>query len=224
MPKRLTRPRAVVFDMDGLLVDSERTTREIWQASSADCGFTLSDELYLTLIGLSAEEAELAVATRFGEGFVAPAFRERRVARMRDLIESGGAAFKPGAREILAWVASQGIPVALATASGREEVRERLGDLVGAFATITTRADAARGKPNPDIYLAAAASLELPPSQCLALEDSFAGVRAAAAAGMPVVMVPDLAQPTPEIAEVAVAVFTSLFEARDALASAWGVD
>ena len=81
-----------------------------------------------------------------------------------------------------------------------------------------------RGKPNPDIYLAAAASLGLPPSECLALEDSFAGVRAAAAAGMPVVMVPDLAQPTPEIADLAEGVFTSLFEARHGLAGAWGVD
>ena len=210
--------------MDGLLVDSERTTREIWQASSADCGFTLSDELYLTLIGLSADEVELAVASSFGEGFVAAAFRERRVARMRDLIDAGGAAFKPGAREILAWVAGLGIPVALATASGRDEVGVRLGDLAGVFATITTRDDAARGKPNPDIYLVAAASLGLPPSECLALEDSFAGVRAAAAAGMPVVMVPDLAQPTPDIADLAAGVSTSLVEARNALAAAWGVD
>ncbi len=114
--------------------------------------------------------------------------------------------------------------MALATASGREEVGERLGAMVGVFATITTRDDATRGKPNPDIYLAAAASLGLPPSECLALEDSFAGVRAAAAAGMPVVMVPDLAQPTPEIADLAEGVFTSLFEARHALAGAWGVD
>jgi HAD superfamily hydrolase (TIGR01509 family) len=216
------RPRAIVFDMDGLLVDSERTTRAIWQASTADCGFTLSDEMYLTLIGLSAEEAERAVAERFGQGFVTSTFRERRLARMRDLLASGGAAFKPGAREILAWVAGLGLPVALATASGRGEVRERLGDVAAVFATITTRDEVARGKPNPDIYLAAAASLGLRPSDCLALEDSFAGVRAAAAAGMRVVMVPDLAQPTPEIAGLAAGVFPSLVDARDALAAAWG--
>ena len=219
-----TRPRAVVFDMDGLLIDSERTTREIWQASTADCGFVLSDEMYLTLIGLSAEEAELAVAASFGDGFAPAAFRERRVARMQDLLASGGAAFKPGAREILTWVSSLGIPVALATASRREEVRERLGELADVFTTITTRDDVDRGKPNPDIYLAAAASLGLAPGECLALEDSFAGVRAAAAAGMPVLMVPDLAQPTPEIASLAGAVFATLLEARDALAGAWAVE
>jgi HAD superfamily hydrolase (TIGR01509 family) len=219
-----TRPRAVVFDMDGLLVDSERTTRHVWQASTADCGFTLSDEMYLTLIGLGSEEADQVLAVHFGERFVVSSFRERRVARMRDLLASGGAPFKPGAREILAWVAGLGIPLALATSSARQEVRDRLGDVVRVFATVTTREDVARGKPSPDIYLAAATGLGVEPADCLALEDSFAGVRAAAAAGMPVLMVPDLALPTAEIADLAAAVFPSLVDVREALADAWGVD
>ena len=214
----------MIFDMDGLLVDSERTTRTVWQASTADCGFALTDEMYLTLIGLGAEEADRVVAAHFGTAFAIPQFRERRIVRMRDLLASGGAPFKPGAREILAWVASLGIPVALATSSGRREVHERLGQVAGVFATITTRDDVLRGKPSPDIYLVAAASLGVEPSDCLALEDSFAGVRAAAAAGMPVLMVPDLAPPTAEIADLAAAVFLSLIEVREALAAAWGVD
>jgi HAD superfamily hydrolase (TIGR01509 family) len=216
-----TRPRAVIFDMDGLLVDSERTTRDVWQASTAACGFVLSDEVYLTLIGLGAEEAERVLAERFGDRFLVPTFRDHRKARIRDLTAAGGAPFKPGAREIVAWVASLGIPVGLATSSRRDDVRERLGVLADVFATITTRDDVQRGKPNPDIYLAAAASLGVEPSNCLALEDSFAGIRAAVAAGMPVLMVPDLAQPTQEITDLAVAVFVSLIEAREALAGAW---
>jgi HAD superfamily hydrolase (TIGR01509 family) len=223
MPLARPRPRAVIFDMDGLLVDSERTTRDVWQASTAACGFVLSDEVYLTLIGLGAEEAERVLAARFGEGFTVPTFRDHRTARMRDVTAAGGAPFKPGAREIVAWAASLAIPVGLATSSRRDEVRERLGALADVFATITTRHDVQRGKPNPDIYLAAAASLGAEPSDCLAIEDSFAGIRAAAAAGMPVLMVPDLAQPTPEIANLVVAVFPSLIEARAALAAAWEV-
>ena len=149
--------------MDGLLVDSERTTRTVWQAATGDCGFVLTDETYLTLIGLGADEAEQVLARQFGEAFAVSAFRERRLARMQALVESGGAPLKPGAREIVAWVASLRLPIGLATSSRRSEVRERLGDLTDLFTTITTRDNAARGKPHPDIFLAAAASLGVPP-------------------------------------------------------------
>jgi len=207
--------------MDGLLVDSERTTRRVWQTSTAACGFELSDDVYLTLIGLGEEEAEAVLASRFGAGFVVAAFREQRIAGIREVIASGGAPFKPGAREILAWVGSLGIPAGLATSSRLEEVHERLGPVTRMFTTITTRDNVKRGKPSPDIYVAAAASLGVEPPECLALEDSFAGIRSATAAGMPVLMVPDLAQPTPEIKALVVAVFATLIDVRDALAAAW---
>ena len=121
----------------------------------------------------------------------------------------------------LAWLFSLELPLSLATSSTRDEVQERLPEVASLFTTITTRADVARGKPSPDIYLAAAASLDLAPGDCLALEDSFAGVRAASAAGMPVLMVPDLAAPTPEVAALTAGVFESLDDVRAALASWW---
>jgi HAD superfamily hydrolase (TIGR01509 family) len=210
----------VIFDMDGLLVDSERSTRRVWQASTTDCGFELPDAVYLTLIGLGADEADRVLERRFGAGFDVRAFRDRRIERMRDLLASEGIAFKPGAHELLAWVAGAGLPCALATSSSRQEVDERLGEAARVFAAIVTRADVPRGKPSPDIYLAAASRLALPPTQCLALEDSFAGVRAAAAAAMPVAMVPDLAPPTPEIAALAAGVYSSLHEVQAELARA----
>jgi len=210
--------------MDGLLVDSERTTRTVWQAATTDCGFVLTDDTYLTLIGSGADEAEQTLARQFGEGFDIPAFRERRLARMQGFLEAGGAPLKTGAREIVAWVGSRGLPIGLATSSRRSEVRERLGDITDLFTTITTRDNAARGKPHPDIFLAAAASLGVPPAECLAIEDSFAGVRAASAAGMPVVMVPDLAQPTTDIADLAAGVYQSLVELQAALTRSWGLD
>jgi HAD superfamily hydrolase (TIGR01509 family) len=222
MDMLVTKPRAIIFDMDGLLVDTERTTRQIWQAATADCGFVLSDELYLTFIGLGEEEAEAVLASRFGDGFTVSAFRENRIARMRDLNAAGGAPFKSGAREILAWVATLGIPIGLATSSRLEEVHERLGAATDLLTTITTRDNVRRGKPSPDIYLAAAESLGVEPAECLAVEDSFAGIRAATAAGMPVLMVPDLAQPTPEIAALAGGVFSTLVEVHAALLSVWG--
>lgn len=218
----LACPGAVIFDMDGLLVDSERSTRRVWQASTVDCGFELPDDIYLTLIGLGADEAERVLERRFGAGFDLSTFRGRRVERMRELLASEGIPFKPGARELLAWVAAARLPCALATSSAREEVHERLGDVARVFATITTRQDVPRGKPSPDIYLAAAASLGVPPWRCLALEDSFAGVRAAAAAGMPVLMVPDLAAPTEEVAGLAAGVYATLHEVLGELERACG--
>jgi HAD superfamily hydrolase (TIGR01509 family) len=217
-----SRPRAIVFDMDGLLVDSERSTRGVWQAATTECGFELSDAVYLTLIGLGAEEAERTLSMRFGAGFDVSDFRRRRVARMERLLDGEGIPFKPGAEALLEWIATTGFPAGLATSSSRDEVRERLGPIAGRFATITTRHDVPRGKPAPDIYLAAARSLSAEPAECLALEDSFNGIRAAAAAGMPVVMVPDLAEPTPEIAALAVGVYPSLADVQRAMQAAWG--
>ncbi len=213
----LERPRAVVFDMDGLLVDSERVARGVWQAAATDCGFTLTDDVYLTLIGAGPDDAEAMLAERFGASFHVPTFRRRRTARMRDIIEAAPLPFKPGARELLAFVATLEMPIGLATGSSREDVRQRLGELVNAFHTIATRDDVARPKPNPDLYLAAAASLGVGPADCVAIEDSFSGVRAAAAAGMTVLMVPDLAQPTPEVAQLTAGVFQSLVDVRKAI-------
>jgi HAD superfamily hydrolase (TIGR01509 family) len=208
--------------MDGLLVDSERMARGVLQAAAADCGFRLSDEMYLTLIGCGPQDAEMRLSEHFGSTFHIPTFRRKRMARMREILKASPVPLKPGARELLAFVAKVEIPIGLATGSSRRDVRKRLGDLTEVFHAIATRDDVARGKPSPDLYLAAAASLGVEPSECLAVEDSFSGVRAAAAAGMTVLMVPDLAEPTPDVASLAAGVYPSLVEVRAALeASGW---
>ena len=206
--------------MDGLLVDSERMARGVLQAAAADCGFSLSDEVYLTLIGGRPEDADAMLAEHFGETFHVPTFRSRRVVRKREIIESAPVALKPGARELLVFVAKIGMPIGLATGSSREDVRELLGNLTEVFHAIVTRDDVVRRKPCPDLYLAAATSLGVEPAECFAVEDSFSGVRAAAAAGMTVLMVPDLAEPTPDVARLAAGVYGSLVEVREAL-EAW---
>jgi HAD superfamily hydrolase (TIGR01509 family) len=213
----MRRPRAVVFDMDGLLVDSERMARSVLQAAAADCGFSLSDEVYLTLIGCGPEDADTMLSEHFGATFDVPAFRNRRKVRMRELVRAAPVPLKPGARELLEFVTKSEIPIGLATGSSRKDVRRRLGGLAELFRAVATRDDVARGKPNPDLYLAAAASLGVDPAECLAVEDSFSGVRAAASAGMTVLMVPDLAEPTPEVARLAAGVYGSLVEVREAL-------
>jgi HAD superfamily hydrolase (TIGR01509 family) len=214
-------PAAVVCDMDGLLVDSERMERRVWQAAAAEHGVELSDDRFATFVGHPADESERMLAGYYGAGFDVPAFRAACHRRMRALVEAEGVSLRPGADAWLRFVAGRGIPLALATSSGPALVRERLGALLPAFAAVVTRADVARGKPHPDLYLEAAARMGVSPEACLALEDSPTGARSALAAGMAVVVVPDLVPPPPEVAAAVAGVYDSLDAVREAAERAW---
>ena len=214
-------PTAVVCDMDGLLVDTERMERRVWQAAAFDHGVELTDARFATFIGHPADECELMLAGYYGAGFDVRAFRETCHRRMRALVAAEGVPLRPGAAEWLAFVVGRGMPLGLATSSGPTYLRERLGDLLDLFAAVVTRADVARGKPHPDLYLDAAARLGVAPGDALAVEDSPAGARSALAAGMPVVIVPDLVPPPPEVAERVAGVYDSLDAVREAAARLW---
>jgi HAD superfamily hydrolase (TIGR01509 family) len=140
---------------------------------------------------------------------------------MRALVAAEGVPPRPGAAEWLRFVAGRGIPLGLATSSGPWYLRERLGDLLDLFGAVVTRVDVARGKPHPDLYLEAAARLGVAPVDCLAVEDSPAGARSALAAGMPVVVVPDLVPPPPELAARLAGVYDSLHAVREAAERLW---
>lgn len=215
------RPAAVVCDMDGLLVDSERLERRVWQAAARDHGVEMSDECFATFVGHPAEECDRILIGHFGATFDVNAYRMTCHRRMRAIVEQEGVPLRPGAREWIDFVAASGLPLALATSSGPALVQERLGHLTDAFSTVVTRADVARGKPHPDLYLEAARRLGVTPTACLALEDSPTGARAALAAGMPVVVVPDLVSLPPHVAGEVAGVFPSLHDVRAAAARAW---
>lgn len=216
------RPAAVVCDMDGLLVDSERLERRVWQAAAGDHGVAMSDERFASFVGHPAEECDRLLGHYYGEAFDVSGFRATCDRRMRAIIEHEGVPLRPGALEWIEFVRDLGIPLGLATSSAPTLVRERLGDLVSVFAGVVTRADVARGKPHPDLYLAAAARLGVAPEASLALEDSPTGAQAALAAGMPVVVVPDLVPVPPNVSALAAGVFDSLHAVRRAAADTWG--
>ena len=214
-------PAAVVCDMDGLLVDSERMERRVWQAAAAEHGVELSDDRFATFVGHPADETGRMLVRYYGDAFDVSAFRDACHRRMRALVEAEGVALRPGAEAWLRFVAGRGIPLALATSSGPALVRERLGARLSAFGAVVTRADVARGKPHPDLYLEAAARLGVAPAACLAVEDSPTGARSALAAGMAVVVVPDLVEPPPEVAARLAGVYDSLDAVREAADRAW---
>jgi HAD superfamily hydrolase (TIGR01509 family) len=217
-----TRPAAVVCDMDGLLVDSERMERRVWQAAAADYQVELSDERFVSFVGHSADQCDQLLVDYYGANFDVRAFRDSCHQRMRRLVEAEGVALRPGARAWIRFLQEHDLPLALATSSAPAFVPERLGELLPAFAVVVTRADVLRGKPHPDLYLEAAGRLGVEPTSCLAVEDSPAGARSALAAGMPVVVVPDLV-PLPEDLKHRVAgSYSSLVEVREAASRAWG--
>jgi HAD superfamily hydrolase (TIGR01509 family) len=208
------RPTAAVLDMDGLLIDTEPAYRYAFQAAGRDLGFEISDEIYASLIGRSNAESEAIVSRRFGAAFPIDEFRRRWPAIWRERV-AGGIVAKPGVIELLSLLDERSVPIALATSSDREFTTFSLeaAGLADRLPLRVTGDEIARGKPMPDIYLEAARRLGVRAVACMAFEDSEAGVRSAASAGMRVVMVPDLRTPSPAIAALAAVVLPSLYDA-----------
>ena len=215
----LPRPvRAVIFDMDGLLVDTETVARDAFFAAAAEHGHDVPMDVYVSMIGTQGARSREILVEHFGPSF-----------EVEPLWESWGAQFEPrlkaGARlmdgvvELLDHLDAAGIPFAIATSSPHADVDRNFAPhgLKGRFAAILARGDYERGKPEPDAFLAAAAAMGIAPEFCLALEDSHNGVRAAAAAGMMTIMVPDLLDPTEEMRSLCVRIADSLHEVREML-------
>lgn len=211
-----TRPAAVVFDMDGLLFDTEVTLKRIWQREAARLGFDLNDGLYSHLVGVPNALCEEMLAQWFTD-FPLPEFRRNWKAVREEERRSVGIPPKAGALELVTWLDGQGVPLALATSSRREAVernREFCPELFR-FASVMTVEEVNRPKPDPDIYLRTCAALGVDPAACVVFEDSNPGMRAAIASGARAIMVPDLATPDPEVLAGAAHMYPSLVHALD---------
>ena len=215
--------QAVIFDVDGLLLDSEAVYRQSWTEAAASQRFVLSHERYATFIGQRIAWCEEQLAALAGPDFNLIAFRAAWRVGWR-AIARHGVAPKPGARELVAALRAHGVPCGLATSSARPEAELSLAAWISDFDAVATGDQVVNGKPAPDIYLLAASRLGIAPERCLALEDSANGARSALAAGMRLIIVPDLVQPPAEVAARAFRVLPSLGAAHGEVLRQLGID
>ena len=203
---------AIVFDMDGVLIDSERLVLRAWEHVGAEMGIPGLNDLFYRAIGTTHAHTATLFAEAFGDSVDYIAFRDRVREYFYNVLTVNGAPLKTGARELLDWLKAEGWAIGLASSSREAGVRlnmERTG-LISYFDVLIGGDMLKASKPAPDIYLLACARTGVSPSEALAVEDAPSGVLSAHAAGMRTVLIPDRDMPGTEITALCHAVVPDL--------------
>lgn len=202
----------VLFDMDGLVVDTEKLYSRFWREACGFYGYDMSYEQSLRMRGLGGQAGENMLHSFFGPEADYLSLRNKRIELMDAFVDENGVELKPGILALMDFLEARNIPAAITSSSPIPRIRKFLAPyhLDSRFAALCSGRDVPRGKPTPDIYLAGAAALGLPAERCLALEDAPAGIESAYRAGCLPVMVPDLDPPGPETAALLYAKADSL--------------
>ncbi len=207
--------KGLIFDMDGLLIDTERLSYEALEYDCRQRGLQFTMEQFLGIRSLSIKKCEEKFHSYFGEDFDFYDCFSKHTVYINEHIDKYGVPMKKGADTILEYARSKGLRIALATGTPLDQAEKWLGELGlwEYFEKVQSSAFIPHGKPAPDVYLATAELLGLEPRECMAFEDSPNGVRSASSAGCVTVMVPDLSGPDEELSRLIYASSENLEEA-----------
>lgn len=209
--------KGVIFDMDGVLLNSEVLYQRFWLEALHFYGYPAEKEHILALRSLTGKNAELKLKSFFGDSLNYEQVKNKRIVLMDEYIRKNGVKIKKGADEILPYLKEKGIKIALATSSPLERAEEHLG-IVGLFKyfdSCVCGGMVKNSKPQPDIYLLASEKLGLKPCECIAVEDSPNGVKSAVNAGCKTVMIPDLTPCTEDLKKDLFAICNDLTQLKE---------
>ena len=211
--------KAVIFDMDGVIFDSERIICDLWLDYSKEIGLQKVDEVIIRCIGISDKATAQVFRDVYGEDFPYETHKKVISTRFHARYDGGKLPKKPGIDELLKALKENGFKTALASSTRVEVVKNELRDagLLDYFDFVIGGDMVNKSKPDPEIFIKAAEGLGIGPKDCYVVEDSFNGIRAANAAKMIPIMVPDLLLPTPEILDLCAFKLDSLEEVKKLL-------
>lgn len=211
--------KAVVFDMDGVLFDTEILCMKSWMAAAEANGLPGMEEVFPKCIGCNANDSRRFVMEAYGEDFDYTGFRKQASDWFWDYIEKNGLPVKPGAEKILKWLKENGWKIGLASSTKKTSVKSHLeqAGLENYFSVVVTGDMVEHSKPEPDIYLLACRELSVNPQETYAIEDSPNGIRSAHGAGMKPLMVPDMLPPDEEMRRLSAGIFEDLNQVLDFL-------
>lgn len=222
---------AVVFDMDGVLLDTESVCRKAWYLCGPQYGIKASsvEPLLRKCVGSNQEKMKETLYLELGMDFPAKDFLQAAAEEIQRELKRDGIPIKKGALEILTSLSKRGARLALASSTRTSQVEEELSraGLYGYFHYVIGGDRIKRSKPDPEIYLKACQGLGVLPEETYAVEDSYNGVRSASRAGLKTLMVPDILEPTEEMEELAEGIFRDLFGVKSYLeqrAVIWNTD
>ena len=215
MKKHIEKAKAVIFDMDGVLFDTENVYLDVWSKVFEKYGYTMTKEIYSSVLGTGRENVKKTFLNYFGNDLPIDAMYKEKDENLAIVIDKG-VPLKKGANELLIYLKENKYKIALATSATRNRALQQLGqaDIEKYFDAIVTKDDIKETKPNPEIFLKAAKKLFMSPNDCIVIEDSSASIKAAFNAEITSIHVVDLKEADDEIIELCYRSFKNLNEVQ----------